>query len=132
MTQEPGMPLPTDSTIANVGEPLFAGDAPLRALAEHNENLIHRALANPFRREVLSWLKAPQQHFVQGQFDWRRGVPANAIHARSGLSQSTVSAHVAALVDAQLLTSTRVGQWVFLARNEDVIRAFAAQISLHL
>jgi DNA-binding transcriptional ArsR family regulator len=59
-------------------------------------------------------------------------VPANAIHARSGLSQSTVSAHIAALVDAQLLISNRVGQWMFLARNEDVIRAFATQISQQL
>lgn len=135
MTQEPGMPSSTDSTLNNLAaitEAPLKEDAALRVLAEHDANLIHRALANPFRRKVLSWLKTPQQYFVQGQFDWHRGVPANAIHALSGLSQSTVSAHVAALVDAQLLTSTRVGQWVFLARNEDVIRAFAAQISVHL
>ncbi len=97
-----------------------------------DENLIHKALANPFRREVLMWLKTPNKGFVQGCIDLGRGVPANAIHSRSGLSQSTVSAHVAALVEAGLLVSTRVGQWVFLARNEDVIRAFAEQVRLHL
>lgn len=97
-----------------------------------DENLIHKALANPFRREILRWLKAPNKYFVQGYIDFGCGIPANAIHARSGLSQSNVSAHVAALVDAGLLVSTRVGQWVFLSRNEEVIRAFAEQITLHL
>ncbi|MGA7816708.1 ArsR/SmtB family transcription factor [Caballeronia sp.] len=97
-----------------------------------DENLIHKALANPFRREVLSWLKTPGEHFVQGPVDLGCGVPASAIHARSGLSQSTVSAHVAVLIEAGLLVSTRMGQWMFLSRNEEVIRAFAAQISLHL
>ncbi|SDH13681.1 ArsR/SmtB family transcription factor [Paraburkholderia phenazinium] len=97
-----------------------------------DENLIHRALANPFRREILRWLKTPEKYFVRGHIDLGCGVPSSAIHARSGLSQSTVSAHVAALVDAGLLVSTRVGQWMFLSRNEAVIRAFAAQISLHL
>jgi DNA-binding transcriptional ArsR family regulator len=97
-----------------------------------DENLIHKALANPFRREVLTWLKTPGKYFEHGYADLGCGVPANAIHARSGLSQSTVSAHVAALVEAELLVSTRVSQWVFLARNEDVIRAFAEQVRLHL
>jgi DNA-binding transcriptional ArsR family regulator len=95
-------------------------------------NLIHKALANPLRRDILAWLKAPAKAFAQGYVDVGHGVPVQAIHARSGLSQSTVSAHVAVLLEARLLASTRVGQWVFLSRNEDVIRTFAEQISLHL
>jgi DNA-binding transcriptional ArsR family regulator len=59
-------------------------------------------------------------------------VPSSAILERSGLAQSTVSAHLAALVEAGLLDSTRVGQWIFLSRNEDVIRSFAEQIKSHL
>jgi len=97
-----------------------------------NGNLIYKALANPFRREILRWLKAPNKYFVEGHVDLGCGVPSNAIHARGGLSQSTVSAHVAVLVEARLLVSTRVSQWMFLARNEEVIRAFATQIRLHL
>jgi DNA-binding transcriptional ArsR family regulator len=97
-----------------------------------NGNLIYKALANPFRREILRWLKAPNKYFVEGYVDLGCGVPSNAIHARGGLSQSTVSAHVAVLVKARLLVSTRVGQWMFLARNEEVIRAFATEIMLHL
>lgn len=97
-----------------------------------DENLIHKALANPFRREILRWLKTPEEYFGQEYIHFGCGVPANAIHVRSGLSQSNVSAHIAALVKARLLISTRVGQWMFLSRDEEVIRAFAAQIGLHL
>lgn len=97
-----------------------------------DENLIYKALANPFRREILKWLKTPNEFLAQGCIDLGYGVPSNAIHARSGLSQSTVSAHVAALIEAGLLVSTRVGQWMFLSRNEAVIRDFAAGIRLHL
>jgi DNA-binding transcriptional ArsR family regulator len=95
-------------------------------------NLIHRALANPLRREILSWLKAPAEAFPAGYADFGHGVPVNAIHSRSGLSQSTVSAHVAVLIEAKLLVSTRVGQWVFLSRNEETISAFTEQVCASL
>ena len=97
-----------------------------------DSNLIHKALAHPLRREILAWLKTPDDVFAEQRVDLGHGVPSNAIHARSGMSQSTVSAHVATLIEAGLLVPTRVGQWIFLSRNEDVIRAFAEQISLHL
>lgn len=95
-------------------------------------NLIHKALANPLRRDILAWLKVPVDAFPQGYVDLGRGVPAQAIQARSGLSQSTVSAHLAVLVEAGLLVATRIGQWMFLSRNEELIRTFAEQICLHL
>jgi DNA-binding transcriptional ArsR family regulator len=138
MTEKPSIPSESDElststlTSTNTNETLPEGESIPAAVPELDVNLIHRALANPFRREVLRWLKTPDQDFAPGKYDCGCGVPANAIHARSGLSQSTVSAHIAALVDAQLLVSNRVGQWMFLARNEDVIRAFATQISLQL
>lgn len=95
-------------------------------------NLIYKALANPFRRDILVWLKRPCEAFVECGMDFDHGVPSSAIHARSGLSQSTVSAHVAVLIEANLLVTTRVGQWILLARNEAVIRAFALQMDSHL
>ena len=52
------------------------------------------------------------------------GVCAGLIDARTGLSQSTVSAHLAALQRAGLVTSQRVGQWIFYKRNEETIKAF--------
>ncbi|MCE4544022.1 MULTISPECIES: helix-turn-helix transcriptional regulator [unclassified Caballeronia] len=83
-----------------------------------NTDLIHKALANPLRRDILAWLKRTDSP----------GLPINAIQARSGLSQSTVSAHVAAMIKAGLLVATPVGQFVVLSRNEDVIGAFIREM----
>ena len=85
---------------------------------------IHKALANPLRREILEWLKEPQQHFPDQELPLSHGVCAGQIDARCGLSQSTVSAHLATLQRAGLVTSTRIGQWAFFQRNEAVIDAF--------
>jgi ArsR family transcriptional regulator len=46
------------------------------------------------------------------------------INEHAGLSQSTVSAHLATLQRAGLVTSKRVGQWIFFKRNEETIQAF--------
>jgi DNA-binding transcriptional ArsR family regulator len=94
-----------------------------------NADLIHKALANPFRRDILAWLKAPDAVFAQERVAFGHGVSLNTIQARSGLAQSTVSAHVSSLVEAGLLVSRRVGQFVFLSRNEDVIEAFVRHVS---
>jgi DNA-binding transcriptional ArsR family regulator len=85
---------------------------------------IHKALANPVRREILGWLREPHTHFSDQALPLDHGVCAGKIDARCGLSQSTVSAHLAALQRAGLVTSKRVGQWVFFKRNEAVIQAF--------
>ncbi|WP_179402139.1 ArsR/SmtB family transcription factor [Burkholderia guangdongensis] len=85
---------------------------------------IHKALANPVRREILAWLKEPDAHFPGQPLPYENGVCAGRIDARCGLSQSTVSAHLATLQRAGLVTSKRIGQWVFFQRNEAVIDAF--------
>jgi DNA-binding transcriptional ArsR family regulator len=85
---------------------------------------IHKALANPIRREILAWLKAPEVCFPDHEFTLDHGVCAGQINTRCGLSQSTVSAHLAVLQSAGLVSSTRIGQWVLFKRNEDVIKAF--------
>jgi ArsR family transcriptional regulator len=85
---------------------------------------IHKALANPVRREILAWLKDPAHAFPSHPFPLDYGVCAGQINARSGLSQSTVSAHLSALQAAGLVTVRRVGQWSFFARDEAVIQAF--------
>jgi ArsR family transcriptional regulator len=93
---------------------------------------IHKALAHPFRREILAWLKAPNEVFAREEIEFRHGVPAGAIHARAALSQSTVSAHIAVLVAAGLVISRKVGQWTLLSRDEERIRAFAEHICTRL
>jgi DNA-binding transcriptional ArsR family regulator len=89
---------------------------------------IHKALANPVRREILQWLKEPEVHFAQQDHPLDIGVCAGLIDARTGLSQSTVSAHLATLQRAGLVTSRRVGQWIFFKRDEDTIAAFLAHM----
>lgn len=93
---------------------------------------IHKALANPVRREILAWLREPHVYFAEQEFALEHGVCAGRIDARCGLSQSTVSAHLAALQKAGLVSAKRVGQWVFFRRNEPVIRAFLAHVNAQL
>lgn len=90
---------------------------------------IHKALANPVRRDILCWLKEPERHFSGQDLPLSQGVCAGRIDMRCGLSQSTVSEHLAVLQRAGLVTSRRVGQWVFFQRNEAVIQAFLEHIN---
>ncbi|WP_213875151.1 metalloregulator ArsR/SmtB family transcription factor [Pseudomonas sp. dw_358] len=93
---------------------------------------IIKALAHPARREILAWLKDPQQQFPDQQYATEHGVCAGQIDQRCGLSQSTVSAHLATLQRAGLISSKKVGQWHFFKRNEDAVQAFLRQLSLEL
>ena len=85
---------------------------------------IHKALANPVRRQILAWLKEPEQYFADQSHPLNLGVCAGMIDRRVQLSQSTVSAHLTTLAKAGLITSQRVGQWIYFKRDEAVIQAF--------
>ena len=93
---------------------------------------ILKALSNPVRRDILQWLSAPSVHFRMQDHPLEIGVCAGLIDERTGLSQSTVSAHLSTLLRAELVTSKRLGQWVFFKRNEDTITAFKHHIATHL
>jgi ArsR family transcriptional regulator len=88
-----------------------------------DRDIILKALAHPVRRDILSWLKAPEEHFAGQEHPFEMGVCAGQFE-RCGLSQSSVSAHLATLSGAGLVTTRRVGQWVFYKRNEETISAF--------
>ncbi|WP_322011248.1 metalloregulator ArsR/SmtB family transcription factor [Paraburkholderia sp. J12] len=105
---------------------------PASVPAELDIDAIHKALANPVRREILMWLREPQMYFPEQEIPLDHGVCAGKIDARCGLSQSTVSAHLAVLQKAGLVTSKRVGQWVFFKRNDTVIEAFLAHVNAQL
>ena len=90
---------------------------------------IHKALANPVRRQILAWLKQPEAYFADQAHPLTFGVCASLIDQRTGLSQSTVSAHLATLQKAGLVTVHRVGQWNFFKRNDEVIQAFISQMN---
>src|SRR5258707_617049 len=95
----------------------------------------HRELVdwlNETGRSTRKFASVSNEAFERRRIDFCHGVASNVIHACSGLAQSTVSAHIATLIESGLLVSTRVGRWIFLSRNEEVIIAFAKQIRLHL
>jgi DNA-binding transcriptional ArsR family regulator len=93
---------------------------------------IHKVLAHPLRREILMWLKSPGLHFPENRSHHPDSVSIGTIHARTKLSQSTVSAHLAMLTQAGLLRMHRVGQWVYVSRDEETIRRFVAQLANEL
>jgi ArsR family transcriptional regulator len=99
------------------------------SLLDVDTDAIHKALANPTRRDILAWLKKPADYFSSQEYPLDLGVCAGLIDQQAGLSQSTISAHLATLQRAGLITSRRVGQWVFFKRNETVISRFLAQLN---
>lgn len=76
------------------------------------------------RRQILAWMKDPERNFPGQEHPYDFGVCAGKIDERCKLSQSTVSAHLAALQQAGLITARRVGQWIFYKRDEAAIAAF--------
>ncbi|MEM5460877.1 helix-turn-helix domain-containing protein [Paraburkholderia phytofirmans] len=103
---------------------LPGGSAQFQIVNEINIDVIHKALANPVRRNILGWLRAPQAYFQDQEFPLDFGVCAKSIDRRCGLAQSTVSEHLKTLLQAELVTSRRISQCVFFKRNESVIQAF--------
>jgi DNA-binding transcriptional ArsR family regulator len=93
---------------------------------------IIKALAHPVRLEILVWLKDSAHYFPEQGHSLENGVCAGQIDQRAGLSQSTVSAHLATLQRAGLITSKKVGQWHFFRRNEETIQAFLHELSKQL
>jgi DNA-binding transcriptional ArsR family regulator len=93
---------------------------------------IMKALAHPVRRQILNWLKEPSDCFPDQHHSLELGVCAGQIDQRAGLSQSTVSAHLATLQRAGLITSKKHGQWHFFKRNDDAIQAFLKALSEQL
>jgi DNA-binding transcriptional ArsR family regulator len=88
-----------------------------------------KALSNPVRRKILAQMKDLEKNFPGQEHPYDLGVCAGKIDDTTGLSQSTVSAHLAVLQHAKLITSKRVGQWIFYKRNEAAIAAFLNRMS---
>jgi len=103
-----------------------SSNAPVKPVLD--VDAIHKALANPVRRNILAWLRTPEVYFSVQEYPLDLGVCAGLIDAHSGLSQSTVSAHLATLQRAGLVRSKRIGQWVFFKRDEETIQAFLEHI----
>jgi ArsR family transcriptional regulator len=90
-----------------------------------------RALANPVRLQLLSWLREPERHFsLEGAIadPVEVGVCVSHIQAKVGLAQSTVSAYMAELQRAGLVRATRVGKWTHYKRDEHRIAQLVATL----
>jgi len=107
--------------------PMSAEQAPADIAAADLETVL-KALSHPLRRQILNWLKDPRNEFPDQTHGPELGVCAGQIDARAGLSQSTVSVHLATLVRAGLITSTRFGQWHFFRRDDQAIAAFKQRL----
>jgi len=83
-----------------------------------------KALSNPVRLQVLTWLREPVRNFpLEGAIadPVEVGVCVTHIQAKLGLAQSTVSAYMAELHRAGLVQATRVGKWTHYKRDEQRI-----------
>ncbi len=88
---------------------------------------ISKCLSNSMRLKILNWLREPEAHFppheaVEGFND---GVCASFIHAKTNLSQSTISTYLTTMEKCGLLISTRRGKWSYFKRNEKVTEEYS-------
>ncbi|MEY4515765.1 MAG: hypothetical protein RL180_111 [Pseudomonadota bacterium] len=95
-------------------------------------DLIIKALANPVRRDILAWLKTPEVYFPDQALPLSFGVCAGQIDQRAGLSQSTISTHLAVLQRAGLINAQKIGQWHFFKRDDLLIQAFLTEMQQRL
>jgi len=81
---------------------------------------LFKALSNKTRLQILNWLKEPAVNFPdQPNADFENvGVCVGQIQNKAGLSQSTISEYLSILQRADLVSSTRVGQWTYYKRNK--------------
>lgn len=93
-------------------------------------DLIFKALANPIRRQILQWLKAPAQYLsVEECGGFEHGVCAGHIERLGEVSQSTMSNHLSVLQQAGLIQVKKHGQWSYFSRNEALIQQFNQYLS---
>jgi DNA-binding transcriptional ArsR family regulator len=78
-----------------------------------------KALSNPTRLQIMSWLRNPAEHFApQADPIEQVGVCVKQIQEKAGISQSTASQFMGVLQRAGLVESTRIGQWTYYRRND--------------
>ena len=94
-------------------------------------NRLSAALACPSRLAIIRWLKSPAAHFPpQVHADINAVGVCGAFFAdKLGVTAATASAHLRILVDAGLISSTRIGKWTYFKRNDEILAAFSASIA---
>jgi len=77
------------------------------------------AIADPTRRRILQVLKEGKRG-IEGKVE--PCLCAGDVEERVGLSQPTISHHMAILTQAGLVEATKQGQWRWYRRNEKALR----------
>jgi DNA-binding transcriptional ArsR family regulator len=94
-------------------------------------NKLSSAFACPSRLAIIRWLKSPSDHFPpQVHADINTiGVCGAFFADKLGVTPATASAHLRILVDAGLVTSTRIGKWTYFKRDDKTLAAFSASLA---
>jgi len=100
-------------------------------------SVIYQALSNDTRRQILSWLKNPENFFddrpyIEHEISFQVGVCVGDIQLKTGLAQSVISSYLLMMKKAGLLESERIGKWTFYRRNEKTIQEFAEYVQKEL
>lgn len=100
-------------------------------MPEQSTLLVLKALANEKRWQIFQWLLSPRDHFPpQEDGDLvDDGVCVGFITEKIGLSQPTVTAHMKILLDAGLVSSKQIKNWVFYKPNRDILRTHLSVVS---
>ena len=84
-------------------------------------NRVLHAIADPTRRRILQVLK-------KGSSGDQAGLCASDIETKIGLSQPTISHHMAVLQKAGLVEARKEGLWRWYRRDEAAIKAFTRRL----
>lgn len=98
---------------------------------------IYKALSNDTRRQILLWLKNPEEFFdeklyLQQGISFQVGVCVRDIQSKAGLAQSVISNYLLTMQQAGLLQSERIGKWTYYRRNEKTIQEFREYVQKEL
>ncbi|RWF05385.1 MAG: transcriptional regulator [Mesorhizobium sp.] len=77
-----------------------------------------KALACESRLKILDFLNWPELYFPEIPDARRTGLTNKLICGRLGLTQESVSLHLRWLLEAKLVSATKIGTRVFYKRNE--------------
>lgn len=80
-----------------------------------------RAIADPARRRILALLKQPGCCAIGKS----SGMCACDVEGQIGLSQPTISHHMAVLRKAGLVEAEKIEQWMWYRRNEPALHTLA-------
>ena len=80
-----------------------------------------KALADPTRRRIIELLKRKGCCSCEVIKPADPGMCVCDLEAEPGLSQPTITHHIQVLREAGLVTTRKIGRWVYCRRNEEAL-----------